>query len=201
MSRRPDPTPAIEAKKAQATANRERLAKAIQALQLQNRPVNVQAVARAAGVHPDTLRRNPDLYAEVRRLRDQGWRGDPPQAPSTSAESGHRVRLLAAQSEIQDLRRQLAEARQVAHQTLGEAGAALDAQSAAELQGANAELTVQVADLQDQVRALRDERRDLGEELTAAHELNREYVRALSAANERLLQAERNLATTRSSKR
>lgn len=119
-----DPSRPIAAKKEQAAATRDKIAAAIAALQRGGRPVNVQSVARAAGVHPHTLRRNPDLLQEVQHLRENSYQRPPANHADPTAAASHnalKARLLASQAEVADLRRDLAQLRRDAHQVLGTA--------------------------------------------------------------------------------
>ncbi|SDS87538.1 hypothetical protein [Actinoplanes derwentensis] len=180
-----DPSRAIETKKAQATANRDRITTAIVALQRQDQPVNVQSVARAAGVHPATLRRNPDLLAEVQRLRDASWQQPPARhadPEATASSKALKARLLASQQEGVELRRQLTQLRRDAHQALGTASTHPDHGMVEELQREAAELRVQLMDERDTTRGLQETGRDLADELTATREIARGYLRDLDQA-------------------
>ncbi|MDH2413940.1 hypothetical protein [Nocardioides sp. CER19] len=181
------PVKAIAARKAIAAANRKRIADAIASLARGGQPVNVRSVARAAGVHPDTVRRSGDLYEEVRRHRNP--------TPHLSAgvsqaqpsmDRVQKARLLDAHAEISELRRDLAATRRALHQALGEAGTVIDFSEAERLHQVNAEQAAIIIELQDRVRALTDERQQLVDELTATREVNREYLRDLNHARTQL---------------
>lgn len=187
-----DTTEANRIKKAQATANRERIARAIVTLKQRNQQVTVSAVAREAGVSPDTVRRSGDSYEEIKKHRDDVpslRRGSPP--VSAQAHQALKARLMAAQAEVSELKNEVRKLQRVVHQTLGTSPGAMDPVDAEEMRQENAELAVLVGDLRRQVSALQDERANLAEELTAAHDVSRGYVRELTAAQERLVAAER----------
>jgi hypothetical protein len=195
-----DPSHAIAAKQAQAAANRERIASAIAALQLAGQPVNVQAVARAADVHPHTVRRNPDLLAEIQRLRQASWQRPPDVHTDPTAAAAHKAlkaRLLASQAEVSDLRSQLTQLRRDAHQALGSAPTRPDPNMVEDLQREVAELRVQLANERDVARALREAGRNHSEELIAAHEVARGYLRELNRVKDELQRARREQTSAR----
>jgi chromosome segregation ATPase len=166
--------------------------------------INVQTVARTAQVHPDTVRRSGDLYVEIKRLRDASLPRGPVRtsAPTVNAaaHTALKARLLAAQAEVADLRKEVAEARRAAHQALGTAGTVMDQATADQLRQDNAALTVMVTDLQRQVEALQADRESITEELDAAHEVNRGFVRTLTATQAELQQREAELVRLRRTK-
>jgi DNA repair exonuclease SbcCD ATPase subunit len=195
-----DPSHAIAAKQAQAAANRERIATAIAALQRAGQPVNVQAVARAAAVHPHTVRRNADLLAEIQLLRQASWQRPPAVHTDPTATAAHKAlkaKLLASQAEVSDLRSQLTQLRRDAHQALGSAPTRPDPHMVEDLQREVAELRVQLANERDIARALREASRNHSEELTAAHEVARRYLRELNRTKDELQRARRELTSTR----
>ena len=194
-----DPSHAIAAKQAQAAANHERIASAITALQRAGQPVNVQAVARAADVHPHTVRRNPDLLAEIQRLRQASWQR-PPHVhidPTAAAHKALKARLLATQAEVSDLRSQLTQLRRDAHQALGSAPTRPDPNMVENLQREVAELRVQLTNERDITRALREAGRNHSEELTAAHEVARGYLRELNRIKDELQRTRREQTSAR----
>jgi len=195
-----DPSRAIAAKKAQAAANRNKIAATIAALQRDGQPVNVHSVARAAGVHPHTIRRNPDLLKEVQHLRDTGS----PQVPTartdpaaTAAYKALKARLLASQAEVADLRRDLAQLRRDAHQALGTAPARPDPTILEDLQRQVAELQVQLMNDRDTTGPLRAAVAAIADDLTAAHEIARSYLRELNQTKNELLHTRQELVKQR----
>ncbi|HEX2807014.1 MAG TPA: hypothetical protein VHN80_12685 [Kineosporiaceae bacterium] len=195
-----DPSRAIAVKKQQAAANRDKIAATIAVLQRDGQPINVQSVARAAGVHPHTIRRNPDLMKEVQRLRDSGWQrppvihADPTVAASYKA---LKARLLASQAEVADLRRDLAQLRRDAHQALGTAPARSDPTIVEDLQRQTAELRVQLMNERDTTGSLQAAVAANAEGLTAAHEIARGYLRELNQTKDELLHTRRELVKLR----
>lgn len=199
-ARKPPPARAIAAKKAQADANRKRIAEAILTLQKSGADINVQSVARAADVHPDTVRRSGELFAEVKRLRDLGPPSTRPVQPAPQPTEQHaalRARILDAQAEVVALRAEVSRAKKAAHQALGTSGSVIDPEMADQLRRENAELTVAIMNLQTQVKSLVQERESLSGELLAARELNREYARDLNAARDQVITTERELTRLR----
>lgn len=201
-----DASHAIAAKKAEAQRNLERISRAITSLQSAGAPVNVQSVARAAGVSPDTVRRSGDLFNEVRRLRDgtdTPNRFNPRTDGKTSAiETSMQVRMLAAQAEVKELRAELGAARAAAHQKLGQGGSTLDRAEADALRRDNSELQVALDDARANLERAREELAVLlavlTDELTAAREVTRAYVRELTETKEQLVRVERELTSLRS---
>jgi len=181
----------IASKKAQAAANRHRIARALVALQERGDAINVQAVARAAGVHSDTIRRNPDLLAEVRHLRDEQWRIAPAPAVAnhrTQVDAQElKARLLDAQAEISQLRRDLSQALRAAHNTLAREGEVMSREDADRLQREATELRVQTIALHEQLAREQELRERINDELTATNEVNRDLMRELTASKEREL--------------
>lgn len=199
-----DPSRAIEVKKAQAAANRNRIATAITALQTSGQPVNVKSVARAAAVHPHTVRRNPDLLAEVQRLRQASWERPPTLHADPGFAAVHKAlkaKLLSAQAEVSDLRQQLTQLRRDAHQALGGARPNLDDNELRELRQEIAELRVQLMNERDTSRALQEAARHHADELTASHEVARSYLRELNLAKEELLQVQRRMTAQQAKSR
>ncbi|WP_380161930.1 hypothetical protein [Kineococcus sp. R86509] len=197
-----DPSRAIAAKKEQAAANRNRIAAAIAALQHGGRPINVQSVARTAGVHPHTLRRNPDLLQEVQHLRENSHHHPPlHQADPTAAAaySALKARLLASQAEVADLRRAHAQLRRDAHQVLGTTPARLDPSIAEDLHRELAELRVQLMNERDTTRSLQTTIATTNEDLSAAHEIARDYLRELNQTREELQRTRQKLTSLRTS--
>lgn len=199
--RKPDTSRAIEAKKAEKAANRQRIAEAITRLTSAGEAVNVKAVARAAGVHPDTIRRNEDLLAEVVRHRDgkvsRRVQGSDRESAATTA---LRARLSAAQSEIKDLRSQLTAATNATHQALGTAGSSMDHATAERLKQESAEVAVALVEAQSRIRDLTRQRDELNDELVASHDVNRDYARQLTRATEDLLRAQQEIARLKGSR-
>lgn len=203
-TQRTAPVEAIQAKKREAAANIERIRKALNTLQRNGQPINVRSVAKAAGVSVDTVRRSGDLYAEVKHLREQTSgvvAGNVARSGPSAPEKALKARLLGAQAEITELRREVAEARRAAHQALGTAGTIMDADAAQRLQQENAELTVALGQLREQVALLTSQQQETTEELTAAREVNREYARELNRTREELLRAEQALVAARTASR
>lgn len=195
-----DTSAAVAVKKAQAADNRRRIAEAIVSIQRDDKPVNVTSVARAAKVSPDTIRRNPDLLKEIAHLRDRGWQRKSGARLATVDKSTYdalRGRWLTAQSEVSRLRKELAEARRAVHQALGTQMEQVDPAALDQLESENADLRVRFMELTQEVQALKDERTSLAGELSATHEINREYVRELNLTKDRLLHAERELSRLR----
>ena len=195
-----DPSHAIAVKQAQAAANRERIASAIAALQRAGQPVNVQAVARAADVHAHTVRRNADLLAEIQRLHQPSWQRLPDVHTDPTAAAAHKAlkaRLLASQADVSDLRSQLTQLRRDAHQALGSAPTRPDPNMVEDLQREVAELRVQLANERDITRALREAGRNHSEELTAAHEVARGYLRELNRVKDELQRTRREQTSAR----
>jgi transposase-like protein/ribosomal protein L29 len=194
-----DPSRAIAAKKEQAAANRDKITAAITALQRGGHPVNVQSVARAAGVHPHTLRRNPDLLKEVQYLRENSSHHPPTtHAPATAAShNALKARLLTSQAEVADLRRDLAQLRRDAHQALGTAPARPDPSTVEDLHRDIAELRVQLMNERDTTRTLHATTAATTEDLTAAHEIARSYLRELNQTKDELQRTRRELVKLR----
>lgn len=158
-----NPSRAIAAKKEQAAANRGKITAAITALQRGGRPINVQSVARAAGVHPHTLRRRPDLLQEARHLRENSHQRPPiDHADPTAAASYNalKARLPASQGEV-------------------------------------AELRVQLMNGRDTTRSLETTITTSNEDLTAAREVARDYLRELDQTREELQRAHQKLTGLR----
>lgn len=200
MNARPtaDPSPAIRAQKRAAAANDAAIASAIAKLQASGEPVTVRGVARLAKVHPDTVRRREDLYAEIVRLRASG------PAVSLSArrssdtdESMLRARILDAQSEIKELRAELEMTRKGRHQDLGTGHGAFDAREQREMALTNRELTAALDESRRALQEMRERHDEVVSELQAAHELNRQYVRELSAVTQAALDAKKGQAARR----
>jgi transposase-like protein/ribosomal protein L29 len=195
-----DPSRAIAAKKEQAAANRDKITAAIAALQRGDRPVNVQSVARAAGIHPHTLRRNPDLLKEVQHLRENGSQhsyvthADPTAAASYKA---LKARLLASQAEIADLRRDLAQLRRDTHQALGTAPARPDASVVEDLSRDIAELRVQLMNERDTTRTQQATVAATTDDLSAAHDIARNYLRELNQTKDELQRTRQELVKLR----
>jgi transposase-like protein len=195
-----DPSRAIAAKKDQAAGNREKITIAIAALQRGGRPVNVQSVARAAGVHPHTLRRNPDLLLEVQHLRETGSQrpsvthADPSAATSYKA---LKAQLLASQAEVADLRRELAQLRRDAHQVLGNAPARTAPSVVDDLHREIAELRVQLMHERDTTRSLQAATATTNLDLIAAHEIARGYLRELNQTRDELQRTRQELTNLR----
>jgi hypothetical protein len=195
-----DPSRAIAAKKQQAAANRNKITTAIVALQRGGRPVNVQSVARTADVHPHTLRRNPDLLQEVQHLRETSYQrpltnhADPTAAASYNA---LKARLLSSQAEVADLRRDLAQVRRDAHQALGTTPARSDPGIVDDLNREIAELRVQLMNERDTTRSLQATTAAAAEDLTAAHEIARSYLRELNQTRDELRRTRQELTSLR----
>lgn len=175
--RKADPTKAIAARKAQAAANDQRIAQAITSLQRAGEHVNVAAVARAAGVHSDTIRNRPELLAEVKAIRSKQWQQ--PARPARADSATHKemeARWKTAQAEVRQLRAELGESRDNVHQVLGNSafgdGSRLD-----EAESEIARLRVELSDQQHKLAELQWKNEDLTTEASKAHQLNREYVR------------------------
>jgi chromosome segregation ATPase len=199
-----DTSAAVAVKRAQATANRQRIADAIVNLQRRGAQVTVAAVARESGVSQDTIRRNPDLHKEVAHLRGQGWQRKSDVRPGTTDRATYdamKGRWLAAQAEVSRLRKALTEARRATHQALGTQGQKISPDALSDLKSENANLHVRLMEMMQEIESLKDERVSLTGELTAAHEVNREYVRQLTQARDRLVQAERELGALRMAQR
>ena len=192
-----DPSRAIAAKKEQAAANRDKITAAIAALQRGSQPVNVQSVARAAGVHPHTLRRNPDLLKEVQYLRENSSHHPPTTHADPASHKALKARLLASQAEVADLRRDIAQLRRDAHQALGTAPASPDPSIVEHLHLDIAELRVQLMNERDTTRSLHATTAAVTEDLTAAHEIARSYLRKLNQTKDELQQTRRELVKVR----
>jgi hypothetical protein len=195
-----DPSRAIAVKKEQAAANRDKIAATIAALQRDGQPVTVQSVARAAGVHPHTIRRNPDLLAEVQHLRESSWQHAPATHTDPTAAASYKAlkaRLLTSQAEVADLRRDLAQLRRDAHQALGTAPTRSDPSILEDLQRQAAELRVQLMNERDTTASLRAAIAATAEDLTAAHEVARSYLRELNQTKDELLHTRQELVKMR----
>ena len=107
------------------------------------------------------------------------------------------VRMLAAQAEVKELRAELGAARAAAHQKLGEGGSTLGHAEAEELRRDNAELQVALADSRNNLDQTREELAVVTDELTAAREVTRAYVRELTETKEQLTRLERELTSLR----
>ena len=147
----------------------------------------MRAVARLAEVHPDTIRRNEDLYREIRTLprREPTPRVTFPARPRESADlRDMTARFHAARTDIQHLRAALATAQAVAHQTLGDIGPALDRSESQQLKDEAADLRVQLTNARALVRDGERRIESLQGELDATRELARDYLRELTAAHQ-----------------
>jgi hypothetical protein len=195
-----DPSRAIAAKKEQAAANRDKITAAIIALQRGGRPVNVQSVARAAGVHPHTLRRNPDLLQEVQHLRENSDQRPPVIHADPAAAASYKAlkaQLLASQAEVADLRRELAQLRRDAHQVLGTALARSDPSIVDDLHREIAELRVQLMNERDTTRSLQATTATTSQDLIAAHEIARGYLRELNQTRDEFQRTRQELTKLR----
>lgn len=183
----PAPAAAIASKRAEKAENRRRIAAAINRLRADEAPVNVRAVARLAEVHPDTIRRNEDLYGEIRTLRGENPRSGSPSRPTPRESADLRdmtARFHAARTDIQHLRAALATAQAVAHQELGNIGPALDRSESQLLKDEAADLRVQLTNARALVRDGERRVESLQDELDATRELARDYLRELTAAHQ-----------------
>lgn len=178
----------VTSQKTRAAVNRQRIAQALVTMQRDGKPMTLRSLAQESHVHPDTIRRNPDLLEEFRLVRDQGWRpAGPAIAGGTqrrASEATLKARLLDAQAEIADLRRQLAQALRSAHNNLGQGGTMLSAAEAEQLRQELTELRVQSMAIQEQLARERELHESILGELTAANEVNRQLVRDLTASKE-----------------
>lgn len=172
------PDAAIVSRKAASDGCRARIAHAISVLAHAQQPINVAGVARHAGVSRQTVYQHQDLYAEIvhHQRRQQGQPKTqrtlgPHQAVTTKSLT---ARLHAANTEITDLRRRLAQTDKALIQALG------DAASVAAVDDETTELQRHVAELSDRSEA--SERRSgsqaetirhLEEDLAAARTENR----------------------------
>ena len=178
----------ITSQKARAAANRQRIAQALVTMQRDGKQITLRSLAQQARVHPDTIRRNPDLLQEFRHVRDQGWQPTGPAVAGSgqrrAGEAALKVRLLDGQAEISELRRQLAQALRSAHNDLGHGGTMVSAAEAEQLRQELTELRVQLMAAQEQLARERELHESILGELTAANEVNRQLVRDLTAAKE-----------------
>lgn len=99
----PEPTPLAAAAQRRRESARERAKAALHQLEAAEEPVSFQSVARRAGVSRQWLYGQPDLRAQIERLRE---RPSPPAGPRATAASDAslRQRVQTLREEIQRLR-------------------------------------------------------------------------------------------------
>jgi len=193
------PVEAITKQRTTADQNRRKIADALVAAQHDGIRVNVTAIAAKAGVDPGTIRNNPDLLAEVVRIRDEQAKR-PPAAHAAESDAATykemQARWLGAQHEVTDLRTELKKARNTAHQALGISTTLIDPDELRQAHTRMAELEVQLINTTQAKIEVANQLRDLSDQLTDCHELNRNYLRQLDEAK-RDLQAEKQKRATR----
>lgn len=191
----------VTSQKARAAANRQRIAQALVTMQRAGGQITLWSLVRQARVHPDTIRRNPDLFEEFRHVRDQDSSSTGPattgHAQNRAGEAALKARLLDTQAHAADLRRQLAQALRSAHDDLGRAGTTVSAAQAEQLRQELTDLRVQLMAVQEQLVRERELHETIVGELTAANEVNRQLVRDLTAAKENQLRLRQQLNASR----
>jgi hypothetical protein len=189
------PVEAISRQQARAELNRQKIADALSRAQANGDRINISAIAAAAAVDPGTIRNNPDLLTEIKRLRDgQGYR--PPSNTRTTDAASYKemqARWMTAQAEISDLRRDLKQARESAHQALGISAARVEPTELEQVQQRVAELEVQQINMTQTQQETAAQLRDATAQLTDCHELNRDYLRQLEQAKRELQRAKQQI--------
>ena len=110
-----------------AQATRERAVRALRRLDATGRPITFDAVAREAGVSRSWLYSQPDLRAQIQRLRVRGHPDGPaPPLPARQriSDASLRRRLEAVNAEIHRLRQENQRLREQLASALGERRAA-----------------------------------------------------------------------------
>jgi Family of unknown function (DUF6262) len=116
---RPDNTaPLIDAARRRHELTRAKAIRALRELDHAGTPVTFQTVGRAAGISRSWLYAQPDIRAEIERLREATQRAPSPPVPASQRATG--ASLLRRLAEATDRNRQLAEEnkrlrRQLAH--------------------------------------------------------------------------------------
>lgn len=191
----------VTSQKTRAAANRHRIAQALATMQRDGKQLTRRSLAQHACVHPDTIRRNPDLLKEFRHVRDQSWQPTGPaiagSAQRRASEVALKARLLNSQAEIAELRSQLAQALRSAHNHLGQSGTMISAAEPEQQRQELTELRVQVMTAHEQLAREREVHESIMGELTAANEVNRQLVRDLTAAKENELLLRQRLGARR----
>jgi Family of unknown function (DUF6262) len=108
-----------------ALETRQRAVQALRRLDATSRPVTIEAVAREAGVSRSWLYGQPDLRAEIQRLRDHGPTRSStptPRVPTRqrASDASLRRRLEAVNAQIRRLRQENQQLRERLAWTLGE---------------------------------------------------------------------------------
>jgi Family of unknown function (DUF6262) len=115
------PAPLAEFQRQRSADRREAVLRAIRELDAASAAINVAAVAARAGVDRSYIYDHPDLFAEVRRLRD-GDRPTPTRRPvaERASEASLQARLASAHEEITRLRAENRELRRRLEEALGD---------------------------------------------------------------------------------
>lgn len=176
------PSQAIATKVSEAHTNRQKIADAIVSLQKANQPINVKSTAAAAKVSTNTIRRNPDLLNEVIRLRDHQTQGPPARhagSADTASKTELKARMLQAQSQVVELRRELALLAKQTYQAIGLAAGKPNPDDIEWRDKEIARLRIDLANNADKITRLQRVIEDLQADYTDAQELARERLQAL----------------------
>lgn len=112
----------VDSARRRAELTRERAVAALRRLDATGQPVGFDAVAREAGVSRSWLYTQPDLRAEIDRLRARGHRSSAPKPPAAQRASDASLlrRLEAATDRSARLEAQNAELREQLARALGD---------------------------------------------------------------------------------
>lgn len=110
----------VAAARQRSTATRERAVRALRLIDTTGRPVTLDAIAQESGVSRSWLYRQPDLRAEIDRLRAKS--GEPANVPKRqrASDASLRQRLLIAHERIRALAAENRELRDRLAAALGE---------------------------------------------------------------------------------
>ena len=99
----PEPTPLAAAAQRRRECARQRAKAALHQLEAAEEPVSFQSVARRARVSRQWLYRQPDLRAQIERLRERPTPATAPRATAAS-DASLRQRVQTLREEVQRLR-------------------------------------------------------------------------------------------------
>jgi chromosome segregation ATPase len=178
----------------------EKIAEAIQQLQLDGVTVTPTSVANRSGVARATVYRHQELLDEVTDLRDKAQRLPPAHrllpADHVADYQQMHARYLAAQATINQLQEQIAALEATTDQALLTSGASSKPSPLKRAEDRVAELTVEHTNDQQGLRSKENRILDLEEELDSIRILNQEFVTENTALSQQI-QSLRQEATTR----